>query len=232
MYGWVENRVFDSVVFSKVRARLGGRIRIMITGSAPIAPNVLSFLRCAFCCPIVEAYGQTESCGASFGTKIHDNTAGHVGGPGVGVEFKLEDLEEMKYTRDSAKPSGEICIRGPAIFQGYFRNKKLTDETVDQDGWLHTGDVGCLEEKNKLRIIDRVKNIFKLSQGEYIVPEKLERAYEQSDLIMQIFIHGDSMRNHIVAIIFPDPEELVKFCDRRGLSGSSHAARIEHPEVR
>jgi long-chain acyl-CoA synthetase len=135
----------------------------MITGSAPIAPNILSFLRCAFCCPIVEAYGQTESCGASFGTKIFDNSAGHVGGPGVGVEFKLEDLEEMKYTRNSIKPSGEICIRGPALFKGYFRNKKLTDETVDKDGWLHTGDVGCLEDKNKLKIIDRVKNMFKLS---------------------------------------------------------------------
>lgn len=135
----------------------------MITGSAPIASNVLSFLRCVFCCPIVEAYGQTESCGASFGTKIYDNTAGHVGAPGCGVEFKLEDLPEMKYTRNSPNPSGEICIRGPAIFKGYFKNKTLTDETVDKDGWLHTGDVGCLMEKNKLKIIDRVKNIFKLS---------------------------------------------------------------------
>ena len=137
----------------------------------------------------------------------------------------------MKYTRNSPKPSGEICIRGPAIFKGYFKNKKLTEETLDADGWLHTGDVGCIEAKNKLRIIDRVKNIFKLSQGEYIVPEKLERAYEQSSLIMQVFIHGDSMRNHIVAIIFPEPDELKSFCETRNLSGSTVEEQIKHPEV-
>ncbi len=87
-----------------------------------------------------------------------------MGGPGVGVEFKLHDLPEMNYTQTSKPfPAGEVCIRGPALFQGYFKNKKLTNETVDKDGWLHTGDVGTICEKNKLKIIDRVKNIFKLS---------------------------------------------------------------------
>jgi long-chain acyl-CoA synthetase len=113
----VNNKVFDGVIFSKVRERLGGNVRIMITASAPIAPNVLSFLRCVFCCPIIEAYGQTESCGASFATKIYDNTAGHVGGPSCGTEFKLEDLPEMNYTRHSKPyPAGEICLRGHSIF--------------------------------------------------------------------------------------------------------------------
>jgi len=116
----------------------------------------------------------------------------------------------MNYTRETK--SGEICVRGPAVFKGYFKNKQLTDETMDKEGWLHTGDVGQLQSKNELKIIDRVKNIFKLSQGEYIVPEKLERAYEQAPLVMQCFIHGDSMRNHIVAVVYPDPEQLKKYC--------------------
>lgn len=164
------------MVFSTAKERLGGRVRVMITASAPISAEVLAFLRCVFCCPIVEAYGQTESCGASFGTKVFDSRSGHVGMPGIGVEYKLADLPEMGYTKDTKPyPAGEILIRGPAIFKGYFKNKALTDETIDKDGWLKTGDVAQKEAKNELKIIDRAKNIFKLSQGEYIVPEKLER---------------------------------------------------------
>jgi long-chain acyl-CoA synthetase len=152
-----------------------------------------------------------------------------VGGPGVGVEFKLDDLPEMNYTRHTKPyPSGEILIRGPAVFEGYFKNKKLTDETKTADGWLRTGDVGALTELKKLKIIDRAKNIFKLSQGEYIVPEKLERAYEQSTLIGCMFIHGESLRNHIVAIIYPDPEETKKFdLENGGSSMATHAERIK-----
>jgi len=163
-YGWTNNSFFDSLVFSRVKERLGGRVRVMITASAPIAPKVLAMLRCVFCCPIVEAYGQTESCGASFGTKIFETQAGHVGGPGIGVEYKLKDLKELQYTRDSKPyPAGEVCLRGPSIFKGYFKNKKLTDETKDSEGWIHTGDVGQIMPDKRLIIIDRVKNIFKLS---------------------------------------------------------------------
>ena len=82
--------------------------------------------------------------------------------PGVGIEYKLADLPEMDYTKNTKPyPSGEICLRGPGICKGYFKNKKLTDETIDQDGWLRTGDVGCIIEQNRLKIIDRAKNIFK-----------------------------------------------------------------------
>ena len=100
-YGTVEHEWYDRLVFAKVRDRLGGRVRIMITGSAPIASNVLNFLKCAFCCSIVEAYGQTESCGASFCTKLFDNRSGHVGGPMMSVEYALRDLPELNYTQQS-----------------------------------------------------------------------------------------------------------------------------------
>ncbi len=119
-------------LFNKVKARLGGRVRVMITASAPIADNVLAFLKVAFCCPIVEAYGQTESCGASFSTKLFDNRTGHVGGPALGVECMLRDVPELNYTRYSQPhPQGEVLLRGPSIFIGYFRNPTLTKETKD-----------------------------------------------------------------------------------------------------
>ncbi len=128
--GAVENFKYDQLVFKKVKARLGGRVRVMITASAPIAGNVLEFLKCAFCCPIVEAYGQTESCGASYSTKIFDNQTGHVGGPALGIESKLRDVPDLNYTRDSKPyPQGEVMLRGPSIFVGYFKNPKLTAET-------------------------------------------------------------------------------------------------------
>lgn len=102
-------------------------------------------------------------------------------------------------------------LRGPSIFVGYFKNPELTAQTKTQDGWLHTGDVGQLINGNSLKIIDRIKNIFKLSQGEYIVSEKLERVYEQSKYIAQMFVHGDSLRDHIVAVAFPEYSTLKEY---------------------
>lgn len=102
-----------------------------------------------------------------------------MGGPAYGIEYQLRDIDELDYNRNSKPyPKGEIVLRGPSIFVGYFQNKALTDSSKDQDGWLYTGDVGMLLPGNALKIIDRIKNIFKLSQGEYIVSEKLERVYE------------------------------------------------------
>mmetsp|Transcript_4333 Transcript_4333/g.4099 ORF Transcript_4333/g.4099 Transcript_4333/m.4099 type:complete len:191 (+) Transcript_4333:1237-1809(+) len=189
----------------------------------------MNFLKCLFCCPVVEAYGQTESCGASFCTKLFDNKAGHVGGPTVGIEYKLEDVPDMGYTKHSKPfPCGEVCIRGPSIFLGYFKNKELTDQCMDKDGWLHSGDVGMIGYGYNLKVIDRIKNIFKLSQGEYIVSEKLERVYEQSPYIQMIFVYGDSFKNHIVAIVVPEPTTLAPFCESHDLDYSSLYEMIKH----
>jgi long-chain acyl-CoA synthetase len=207
---------YDGLVFKKMKKILGGRVRIMVTGSAPINPDILDFLKIAFCAPILEGYGLTESTAASCLTRINDPASGHVGGPIKCVEVKLEDIPDMNYTHDKRdesgelKPTGEICFSGASIIPGYFSMPEKTAETIDADGWLHTGDVGQLMPNGSIKIVDRKKNIFKLSQGEYVAPEKIEGLLNQMPLIAQSFLHGDSLESTTLAIIVPDEEQLQK----------------------
>ena len=129
--------------------------------------------------------------------------------------MKLEDVPEMDYfstdRRDGESyPRGEICFKGGGAMKGYFKEPDKTSETIDKDGWVHTGDIGEIQTNGSLKIIDRKKNIFKLSQGEYIAAEKLELIFAKSPLIAQIFVYGDSLQNFLVAIVVPDKEEVEK----------------------
>lgn len=191
---------------------------MMITASAPIAGEVLEFLKAVFCCPILEAYGMSETCGATTITKVEDPVIGHVGGPVKACSIRLKDLPEMEYlSSDKPYPRGEVCMKGSMIFNGYFLRPDKTAETI-VDGWLYSGDVGMMYPNGTIKIIDRSKNIFKLSQGEYLAPEKLENAYIQSPLITQIMIYGDSLKNCAVAIIVPDEASMKSWATANGKS--------------
>jgi long-chain acyl-CoA synthetase len=151
---------------------------MMVTGSAPISGEVLDFIKVCFCCVIPEGYGLTESNAGSFVTDGHDPNSGHVGGPCQNVKFRLRDIPEMSYYHtDKPYPRGEICLWSPSIMKGYFKEPEKTREVLSEDGWFRTGDVGMVLESGAIKIFDRAKNIFKLSQGEYIAPEKLENVY-------------------------------------------------------
>jgi long-chain acyl-CoA synthetase len=197
--------LWDRIVFNKIKMLFGGQVRFMCTGSAPIAGEVLEFLKACFCAPICEGYGMTEGTAAGTATYFHDLEVGHVGGPLQNVKFRLRDIPEMNYLASADPPKGELQFWGPSVMSGYFKNKEKTDEVL-KDGWLSSGDVGLINPNGSIKIIDRAKNIFKLSQGEYVAPEKLENVFIQSSWIAQIWIIGDSIRDYVVTFIVVDPD--------------------------
>jgi len=181
--GAVVDGTYDKLVFKKTKAVIGGNVRLMITGSAPIASEVLDFLKICFCAPLNEGYGMSETTGGSFTTKVGDPTSGHVGGSVANVKMRLRDIPEMNYLHTNNPPKGEVCFWGPSIMKGYFKNPEKTAEAFIGE-WLCSGDVGEINlENGSLKIVDRAKNIFKLSQGEYIAPEKLENQFIKSEFV-------------------------------------------------
>ncbi|CDW80098.1 amp-binding enzyme family protein [Stylonychia lemnae] len=237
-YGKCTHTFYDTMIFNKFRDLLGGRMRMMVTGSAPISKDILTFLKVAFCCPILEGYGQTESAAPASITWMNDPDGGHVGAPFPSCDFKLVDVPEMKYTSEDVDeneqsiPRGEICYKGPNCFKGYFNNPKATKETIDEDGWVHTGDIGQFQQNGKIKIIDRKKNIFKLSQGEYVIPDKIENKLIESNYVSQIFVYGDSLQHNLVAIVVPDKHHLQKWAKEQDLQESEdYEALIKSPVV-
>lgn len=189
----------------------------MVTGSAPIDPKVLDFLKISFSCPVFEAYGLTETSAAATCTWVEDPLTGHVGGPLTCIKARLLDVPEMQYTSaDLPYPRGELCIKGPSVTCGYYKRPDKTAEAFDSQGWFKTGDIAMVYPNGSIRIIDRSKNIFKLSQGEYIAPEKIENVFALSPYIAQSMVYGDSLRSCCVAVIVPHPDKVKKWATENG----------------
>ncbi|XP_062274286.1 long-chain-fatty-acid--CoA ligase 1 isoform X1 [Scomber scombrus] len=223
------NSLWDKLVFNRIQANLGGNLRFALTASAPISPTVLSFLRATLGCLIFEGYGQTECTAGCTFSMPGDWSAGHVGAPLPCAMVKLVDIPDMKYYAKNGE--GEICIRGPSVFRGYLKDPDRTAEALDNDGWLHSGDVGQWLPNGTLRIVDRKKHIFKLSQGEYIAPEKIENVYMRCVPLLQVFVHGDSLQSYLIGIVVPDPEVFVDWAKERGFVGS-YEELCQNPDVK
>lgn len=199
-----QNSVWDILVFRKIRALMGGNINLVSTGSAPLSAEVFDFTRCVLGCLVFEGYGQTECTACVTLTSPGDPNLGHVGGPVCCNYIKLIDVPEMEYfAKDGI---GEVCVKGNNVMREYYRNPEKTMEAFTADGWLRTGDVGSFNKNGTLRIVDRCKHIFKLAQGEYIAPEKIEAIYTRSKYVQQCFVDGDSLKARCVAIVVPEGE--------------------------
>jgi len=225
------NSFWDTLVFDKIKARLGGRVRIMASGAAPLPSHVMDFLKVCFCCEVCQGYGMTENCGAATAQPLGYPLAGTVGEPIACCEIKLYDVPDMNYTHlDQPNPRGEVCIRGYNVFDGYHNLPDATKEALDGDGWLHTGDIGQFLPDGALQIIDRKKNIFKLAQGEYVAAEELENVYKKCKYISQIWVYGNSFNVTLIAVVCLDPETIMPWCQANGVEGDYKTAMM-NPKV-
>lgn len=225
--------MWDRLVFSKIKDKLGGRVRFMVSGASPLSPDVMDFLKVCFGCPVMEGYGMTESSCVITAMQEDDILSGHVGPPNPACEVKLVDVPEMNYTSDDQPyPRGEICVRGPIVFQGYFKDEVQTREVLDEEGWLHTGDIGLWSPGGRLKIIDRKKNIFKLAQGEYIASEKIENVYAKCQFVAQCFVYGDSFNSSLVAIVCVDPDMLKAWAAKEGIKFGSLEQLCNDPRAK
>ena len=212
----VRHAIADRLVYSKLRAALGGRIRYVVSGGAPLAPYLNYFFNAAGI-TILEGYGLTETCAPATVNKPHKRRIGTVGLPLAGVEIKVAD-------------DGELLIRGGSVFQGYHGNPEATREVIDDEGWFHTGDIGEIDDDGFVRITGRKKELIVTAGGKNVAPAVLEERMKAHRLISQAMVIGDN-RPFISALVTLDEEELAAFAEEKGLSGRTAAELKDDPVV-
>jgi long-chain acyl-CoA synthetase len=207
----------DRLVLSKIRARLGGRIRFMISGSAALSPDIARWFGAAGM-PVLEGYALTETAAGGAVADLDHPTPGYVGRPLPGSEVRIAD-------------DGEIFLRGPMVMRGYHNLPDATAEVLSPDGWLATGDIGDLDAVGRLRVTDRKKDLIKTTGGKYIAPQAIEAMFKAiCPLAGQMVVHGEG-RNYATALITLDPDALSQWCRARGLPDADYAHRVTDPAV-
>ncbi|CAL5414530.1 unnamed protein product [Camellia sinensis] len=219
----LERLLWNFLVFRKVRAILGGHIRFVLSGGAPLSGDTQRFINICMGAPIGQGYGLTETCAGGTFSEYDDSSVGRVGAPLPCSFIKLIDWREGGYlTSDSPMSRGEIVIGGPNVTVGYFKNEAKTKEVykVDERGmrWFYTGDVGQFHSDGCLEIIDRKKDIVKLQHGEYVSLGKVEAALMISPYVDNIMLHADSFRSYCVALVLASQPTVEGWALKQGIA--------------
>jgi long-chain acyl-CoA synthetase len=213
-----KRRVADKLVFAKLRDRFGGNLRFLISGSAPLSRDIAEWFHGAGIV-IAEGYGLTETSAGTFVNRPPMVRFGTVGPPMPGTEVRIAE-------------DGEVLLRGPGNMRGYHNMPEETAATLDADGWLHTGDIGELDEDGYLRITDRKKDLIKTSGGKYVAPQNIETQFKAvCPYVSHMVVHGDG-RNYCTALIAVDPEAIVPWAEQHGLGDLGYAELVSRPELR
>jgi long-chain acyl-CoA synthetase len=213
----LQHALADRLVFQRIRSLFGGKLRFFISGSAPLARDVAEFFDAAGVL-VLEGYGLTESSAASFCNRPERPRIGTVGPPFPGTEVRIA-------------PDGEVLLRGRCVMRGYHNLPEATRDALE-DGWLHTGDIGQLDDEGRLAITDRKKDLIKTSGGKYVAPQELEgRLKALSPFMSQVLVHGDK-RNYVTALVTLDAEAVRTWSASAGLSGIPLAELSRRPEAR
>lgn len=219
----LERHFWNLLVFKKVQAILGGRIRFILSGGAPLSGDTQRFINICLGAPIGQGYGLTETCAGGTFSDYDDTSVGRVGPPLPCSYIKLIDWAEGGYlTSDSPMPRGEIVIGGPNVTVGYFKNEEKTKEVykVDERGmsWFYTGDVGQFHADGCLEIIDRKKDIVKLQHGEYVSLGKVEAVLIVSPYVDNIMLHADPFHSYCVAIVVAAQAAVEDWARKHGIN--------------
>eukprot|EP00826_Nyctotherus_ovalis_P050116 TRINITY_DN610_c0_g4_i2.p1 TRINITY_DN610_c0_g4~~TRINITY_DN610_c0_g4_i2.p1 ORF type:complete len:575 (-),score=145.67 TRINITY_DN610_c0_g4_i2:232-1956(-) len=222
--GKVRHPLYDKLVFNKFRESFGGRIDTMLACAAPLDTVIAEHLRALVCAHLIQGFAQTEANASISLSDISDTDSSSTGPPAPHQKVKVVDIPEMGYLSTDVingipAPRGEVCVKGSMV-PGYFKNPEKTAELIDSDGWMHTGDVALITPNGCLKIIDRRKNIFKLQQGEYVAPEKIENVLSHSPWVHQILIYGNGYQNYLVAIVVPAEHTVMNWAKENGVKGS------------
>jgi long-chain acyl-CoA synthetase len=249
--------IFNFLVFRKISKMIGGRLNFGISGGGPISKDVQEFMAVIGNFPLIQGYALTESCCAGTVQDVSDPDSGNVGGPVGSVELKLNSCDGPEDPGDANGDKylatdddhfgvpclgrGEVCIRGPSMSLGYFKQPEQTAKAWDGppggNGWFHTGDVAYWDTRGRLHIVDRLKNLVKLKGGEYVAIENMEKEYGTSPYVRPgitggIMCYGDGDMRRPVALVQTNMAELKKWASGQGLSGLTDEALCLNPEAR
>lgn len=225
----------NKYIFGAARQVLGGRVRLILCGGAPLTPDTQTQVKICLCVTLTQGYGLTETTSCATVMDKHDRSTGRVGGPTTICDIRLENWEEAGYrVTDTPYPRGEIVIGGVNVSAGYY---KLPDKTKEdffqEDGkqWFRTGDIGEIHEDGCIQIIDRKKDLVKLQLGEYVSLGKVEAELKTCPVVENICVYGDSHKSYTVALVVPNQYYLEQIANDLGITNKSLEELCDNPEI-